>query len=174
MDRIEKTSTHYVRCVKPNKQHAPLCVCSADILSQLVCSGKSSEYWLTGAHSYYAHFLLLCFGALCNPCRIRCYGGRTYPQGRLRFASAPCGFPVAIPNPYGQTGKVSEGHAIEGSSGSVGAPLLPVLQECPFGFQLPSSQRFASVPRDHYVLPSPRASGLVRMRRWLISERLWD
>lgn len=40
MDRIEKTGTHYVRCVKPNKQHVPLSVCSGDILSQLICSGK--------------------------------------------------------------------------------------------------------------------------------------
>ncbi|KAL8430312.1 hypothetical protein ACSSS7_005980 [Eimeria intestinalis] len=39
IDRIEQTTTHYVRCVKPNKQHLPMCVCSEDILSQLVCSG---------------------------------------------------------------------------------------------------------------------------------------
>ncbi|KAL8274078.1 hypothetical protein Esti_001920 [Eimeria stiedai] len=38
-DRIEQTTTHYVRCVKPNKQHVPMCVCSEDILSQLICSG---------------------------------------------------------------------------------------------------------------------------------------
>ncbi|KAL8450426.1 hypothetical protein Emed_002514 [Eimeria media] len=38
-DRIGQTNTHYVRCVKPNKQHVPMCVCSQDILSQLICSG---------------------------------------------------------------------------------------------------------------------------------------
>ncbi|OEH76717.1 myosin g [Cyclospora cayetanensis] len=39
MGRIETTTTHYVRCIKPNKQHLPLNVCSEDILNQLICSG---------------------------------------------------------------------------------------------------------------------------------------
>ncbi|KAL8432425.1 hypothetical protein Efla_000202 [Eimeria flavescens] len=39
LERIEQTSTHYVRCVKPNKQHLPMRICSEDILSQLNCSG---------------------------------------------------------------------------------------------------------------------------------------